>query len=579
MQPDGPYRFTEVMGVCQVGRAWWAVDGQDRLVTVAVLEPVVAEDPAWRRAFSGMADALAAPGGAGGPYLAADFTAPAPWVAYPADGPGADRLFLALGHEIHSDQPAEESTVAMLQVPTTPQSQPAPWAVQGDPTQVSAPPQPVSTPPVSSPPHPVSTPPVSAPPHPVSTPPHQMSGPPVSPAYPQPVSVPPDDPLTSTARRIQPSPPPRRRTGLWLGIVALVLVVLAAAGGVAVWVGSDDGEGAPPPYTLEERAVAVASPSLVYVEVVFTGYLRDKQTGTPLRAAPITFNRRCSGFVVSPAGHVLTNGFCVRPTGDTPRQNALYALGRILIQEKKLEPGKLDEYVARQLRTTVLTGIDSAKEPAVRLFGQLNVARGNLTEGPAIPGEIVRTWDPQAGNVALVKLAQEGLPVAELNTSADLSEGTALLSVGYATGEKDPLTAAYTVASKRVTVTGAGSLGPVAVTRVNDDVGIHSRGGPVLDTNGRVVGILDNDETLPDKANRLVVPASTLDAMLGEAGVTDGLGDTDRLYRSGLDDYFAGRYAEAISRLDTVAARSPANLVARTYRQNAADRLKIEGSD
>ncbi|MEV0806627.1 hypothetical protein [Micromonospora sp. NPDC050200] len=253
MQPDVPYRFTEVMGVCQVGRAWWAVDGQDRLVTVAVLEPVVADDPAWRRAFADMADALAAPGGGGGPYLAADFEAPAPWVAYAADGgPGADRLFLALGHEIHSEEPGEDSTVAMLQVPPAQQSQPAPWAVQGDPTQVSAPPQPVSTPPVSAPPH--QAPPVSAPPQPVSTPPHQVSGPPVSPAYPQPTSGPPYDPFASTDRRIQPSAPRRRRTGLCIGIAVLVLVMIAGAGGAFVWA-SSDGPGKP-------KTAASTSPAL-----------------------------------------------------------------------------------------------------------------------------------------------------------------------------------------------------------------------------------------------------------------------------------------------------------------------------
>ncbi|MGK5442025.1 hypothetical protein ACSNN7_09395 [Micromonospora sp. URMC 105] len=266
MQPDGPYRFTEMMGVCQVGKAWWAVDGQDRLVTVAVLEPVVADDPAWRQAFSGMADALAAPGGGGGPYLAADFTAPAPWVAYPADGPGADRLFLALGHEIHSEEAGEDSTVAMLQVPTQ-QSQPAPWAVQGDPTQVSAPPQPVSTPPVSTPPHQVSSPPVSAqpvsvapqpvstpphqvstPPHQISTPPHQISAPPVSPAYQQQPSVPQHDPFDSSGgRRIAPvRPEPKRRD--WISVaVALVLTLVAGTAGFFLGRGSDERTATPSP--------------------------------------------------------------------------------------------------------------------------------------------------------------------------------------------------------------------------------------------------------------------------------------------------------------------------------------------
>ena len=180
------------------------------------------------------------------------------------------------------------------------------------------------------------------------------------------------------------------------------------------------------------------------------------------------------------------------------------------------------------------------------------------------------------GNVALVKLAQDNLPVAELDTSAEVPQGTALLSIGYGTSDKDPLTAAYTAESKRVTVTGSGSLGTLSVFRVNDDVGIHSRGGLAVDTNGRVVGILDNDEELADKANRLVVPASTLDAMLTEAGVTDELGTVDKRYRRGLDDYFAGRYSAATTELEAVATDSPTNLLARTYRQNAIDRQKIE---
>ncbi|WP_406037131.1 hypothetical protein OG799_22045 [Micromonospora sp. NBC_00898] len=252
MQPEGPYRFTEVMGVCQVGKVWWAVDGQDRLVTVAVLDQVVAEDTAWRRAFSGMADTLGAPGGTGRSYLAADFAAPAPWVAYAADGgPGADHLFFALGQEIRSEQADGDSADAALS--PSEQSQPAPWALQGDPRQaqqvssppqqvpvpqqVSAPPQQVSSPPVSSPPvssPPVSVPPVSVPP--VSSPP--VSVPPVS-AYPYSVSAPPHDPFTSPARRIVPSEPRPRRTGRWLGIVALVLLMVVSAGGAFIWARSD----------------------------------------------------------------------------------------------------------------------------------------------------------------------------------------------------------------------------------------------------------------------------------------------------------------------------------------------------
>ncbi|MCW3840042.1 trypsin-like peptidase domain-containing protein [Micromonospora yasonensis] len=567
MQPVGPYRFTEALGVCQVGTAWWAVDGHDRLVTVAVLDGAAATDQPWREAFANAANAMAlTPGGQR--YVNADFAAAKPWVAYPSEeGMGASRLFQTLGMDL---QPAESE--ADVLVPET--------------GSVAGPPEPVSGVPTSGTPSPISGAPLpwamhAAVPHQVSSPPQQVSPAPqqVSPGplsvY-QPVSGPPQDPFAGTARRITPSAPPQRRTGLWIGIVALILVVLTGAGGAFAWVRSSGTDSAPPPYSLDERAVAIASPALVYVEVQFTGYLRDKETETPLRATPVTFNRRCSGFVVGSAGHVLTNGLCVQPASDTARQNALYALGRTLIGEKKLASAQLDNYVATHLKGTVLTGLDAGKEPEVRVFGQFNVARGNITDGPAIPGEIVKTWAPEMGDVALVKLAQDHLPVAELNPSADVRQGTSLLMIGYGTSDRDPLTATFTVASKPVTVTGAGSQGPVPVYRVNDDVGIYSRGGLAVDTSGRVVGMLDNDQALPDKANRVIVPASTLTTLLNEAGVTAELGDTDKLYRRGLDAYFAGRYSDAKTQLQTVATHAPKNLVAQTYRQNAVDRQKIE---
>ncbi|MGC4894586.1 trypsin-like peptidase domain-containing protein [Micromonospora sp. DT31] len=562
------------MGVCQVGKVWWAIDGQDRLVTVAVLEGAAAADLPWREAFANAAGAMAlTPGGQR--YVNADFAAATPWAAYPyEEGMGGQRLFQNLGMDVHPAETEAETLIpeagpvadppqqisAMPVSGSTPTSgAPLPWAMHAPvgPQPVSAPPQPVSSVPQQ----------VSSVPQQVSSVPHQVSSPPVSTS--------PSDPFTSPQRRIAPSDPRLRRSGLLRALVTLAVLILAAAGGVVVFVGTSDNDPPPPPYTLEERATAIASPAVVYVEAVFTGYLRDKVTKAPLRAGPVTFNRRCTGFVVSSAGHVLTNNLCVRPAADTARQNALYALGQTLIAEKKLESGKLDEYVATNLRTTVLTGVDSQPEPQVRLFGQLNVSRGNRTDNPAVPGEIVKAWDAAAGNVALVKLADENLPVAELNTSAEIQPGASLLSFGYGTSEKDPRTATYTVGSKQVTVTAWGSQGPVSVFRVNDDVGSHSRGGPVVDTSGRVVGILDNDESSPTKENRVVVPASTLGALLAEAGVTAELGNRDKRYRSGLDAYFAGQYPVAIRQLRATVTDSPTNLVAETYRRNAADRQAI----
>ncbi|SCF30928.1 Trypsin-like peptidase domain-containing protein [Micromonospora chaiyaphumensis] len=634
MQPVGPYRFTEVMGVCQVGKAWWAVDGQDRLVTVAVLDPAAAQDPAWRQAFSGMAETLAAPGGSGRPYLSADFTAKAPWVAYIADGgPGAEHLFFALGQEIRSEQAAEDSTVAMLQVPTEQQSQPAPWALQGDPRQA----QPVSPPPQQTPPPaqqtpppvqqtppfapqvpaqpqqhampapPVSAPPqqVSAPPQQVSAPPQQVSAPPVSappqPAYPhtaQPVSAPPGDPFSSPVRRIQPSPPrPPRQTGLWTALAALLLVA-AVAGGVGAWGLSGDGSDRPAttptaassafpsaapvnpglkPWAQaalrspEERALATVGPSMVFVEVTFTGYVRNKQDNALLRKTPITFARRCSGFVVNSDGHVLTNTQCVRPTQDILLGNALGALANAMVAERTLPAKDVAAFTRTRMKTAAFTGTAPGTEPDAKLYGQLNVAKGDVTDSPAIPGAVVQSLALDAGNLALVKLDQGNLPAAELNPSATIAADTSLLILGYNTTDTSYRSATYTVASKAATVTGVDAQSPVQAFRINDDLGLYSRGGIAIDPSGRVVGVLDNDILRPDKANRLVVPVSTMAGLLSTAGVQNTLGDADKVYRSGLDAYFAGQNSTAADRFGEAAEASPANLLAQVYRQAAID--------
>ncbi|MGY0004092.1 trypsin-like peptidase domain-containing protein [Micromonospora sp. I033] len=640
MQPVGPYRFTEVMGVCQVGKAWWAVDGQDRLVTVAVLDPAVAQDPAWRQAFSGMAETLAAPGGSGRPYLSADFAAKAPWVAYIADGgPGAEHLFFALGQEIRSEQAAEDSTVAMLQVPTEQQSQPAPWALQADPRQaqpVSPPPQQTppptqQTPPmapqwsaptqqIAVPPQPVSAPPqqptvpqqvsappqqVSAPPEQISAPPQQVSAPPVSappqPAYPhtaQPVSAPPGDPFSSPVRRIQPSPPPPpRQTGLWAALAALLLVAVVA-GGVGTWGLSGDDSDRPTttptaassafpsaapvnpglkPWAQaalrspEERALATVGPSMVFVEVIFTGYVRNKQDNALLRKTPITFNRRCSGFVVNADGHVLTNTQCVRPTQDILLGNALGALANALVAERTLNTKDVAAFTKARMKTAAFTGNGPGTEPEAKLYGQLNVAKGDTTDSPAIPGAIVQSLALDAGNLALVKLDQGNLPAAELNPSATIAADTSLLILGYDTTDTSYRSATYSVSSKPATVTGVDAQSPVQAYRINDDLGLYSRGGIAIDPSGRVVGMLDNDILRPDKANRLVVPVSTMAGLLSTAGVQNTLGDTDQKYRSALDAYFAGQNSTAADRFGEVAEDSPTNLLAQVYRQAAID--------
>ncbi|SCG66962.1 hypothetical protein [Micromonospora halophytica] len=267
MQPGSPFQLLETLGSCQVGKVWSAVDAQGRALTVAILDEAVATDQQWRQSFASIATALRDHDGRPS-YLHADFTAPAPWVAYAAGGGAeAEQVFVVLGLDYRPT-----STPAQAQ-PTDPGTTEPPWAqlafteptqampiatsatspdagqypaevVQGGPAQD----RPTSGPgvPVSTPPSPTSVPPAS----PVSVPPSAPDG--SSPwVEPHPTSYP---ALRSTVRE-RP-----RRTGLWVGIAIAVVVALGAGAGIFVWRSAGDAPGSAGP---ESSAAASSSPEPV----------------------------------------------------------------------------------------------------------------------------------------------------------------------------------------------------------------------------------------------------------------------------------------------------------------------------
>ncbi|RZU73755.1 trypsin-like peptidase [Micromonospora kangleipakensis] len=585
MQPVGPYRFTEALGVCQVGTAWWAVDGQDRLVTVAMLEGAAAADPPWREAFANAANAMAqAPGGQR--YVNADLAAAHPWVAYPSEeGIGAQRLFQTLGMDLH---PLESRADVLIPATGT----------------VSAPSQPVAGAPLS----------VSGPPDPTLGPPHvpwamhaavvpQQQGPEAVPTSPAPAAKstdsPPADPFPAPVRRIEPSGTAGRGTGLWLTVTALVLGIVAAFGGVSAWAGGRGGTtpsaavpavfptdapaaaglrpwGQFTPSSPQERALAVAGPSLVFIEAVVTGYLRDRTTNALVRTSPTVFNRRCTGFVINPDGYVLTSSSCVKPSEEVARQVALDAVAQALVRERKLDAGAVPGYISANLAKTRFTGIDATAEPSIQLSVQFNNAKGNVIGDPAAPGELVKAQAADTGNVALVKLGRQNLPAAEFNPSATVTDAGSLLIAGFGTDDSGSRNATYTPRAKMAKIAGVGRRGSLSTWRIGDDLGRASHGGIAIDPAGRVIGMLDQDLTRPDRANRVVVPASAFTGVMGDAGVTGALGEPDRLYRSGLDAYFTGRYPTAVAQLGTVVEREPGNPLAQAYRENALNRQQME---
>jgi hypothetical protein len=106
------FTLTEALGSSPVGTVWSAIDPSGRSATVAVLDPAIAGDPPWRDAFASAATAV---GSSGSRLLSANFSASAPWAAFAADGgPGAERVFLALGVDYAPAGPGGTSSPPQL---------------------------------------------------------------------------------------------------------------------------------------------------------------------------------------------------------------------------------------------------------------------------------------------------------------------------------------------------------------------------------------------------------------------------------------------------------------------------------
>jgi hypothetical protein len=360
------------------------------------------------------------------------------------------------------------------------------------------------------------------------------------------------------------------------GVARLLMLLVLSASVVPAIAGLAPGRaGAVPPDVLDERALAIASPSLVYLETVNTGYIRDKQTNQPVLASPVTYNRRCSGFVVNPDGHVATTRICVSPPAETILQQVLYVAGFALIGEHQLDQAQLDSWVTDRMSTTVFTGVTDDSKPEAQLYGQLNVATGAITSSPAIHGTVVKVSEPN--NVALVKLDQGNLPAVALADDGTLATGTQVTALGFDTTDADPRVGTYTAAATPVQIVGSGKDDTATYYRLNQTLGTYVHGGMAIDATGHVVGMLNEDPTLPNNANRAIYPASVVTALLADAGVHNTLGASDKRFRSGLDAYFGGQYSTAISDLGQVAKAVPTNRIAPIYRQYATDRKTIEG--
>jgi hypothetical protein len=347
---------------------------------------------------------------------------------------------------------------------------------------------------------------------------------------------------------------------------AVVFAILTVAASTAV-------PGVPaqaaPSYTIEERAFAIAGPSLVYLETKATVYLRRKDTGELLDTSPSVISNRCSGFAVTSQGHAISSTACVKPPIDAIHRTAAQKYAAEEVGAHRVEAAQQASFAASIMEVTDLTGSTPGSPISEVIYGQLYGGTPKLAAEPAMEVTVAASLALDEGGVTLVKFPKS-IPVAELSTE-QVTPSSPVVIIGLSGGDRNEI---YVPKYAATRVVGTYGTKQPAQYQMDGDIGEASTGGIVADSGGRILGMIGPDQ---HKVNRVIIPQEHLRTVLSQAQAANSLSEMDSAYRAGLNAYFGGRYTEAISKLDTVLALNGSHPSAGAYRKLAQERLAVEG--
>ena len=320
------------------------------------------------------------------------------------------------------------------------------------------------------------------------------------------------------------------------------------------------------------KATATVAPAVMFVEVNWRGQLRDRSTGQVYADSDLALTIRCSGFGVSSDGYLITAGRCVDPA------DAMLVFAPALtdryVRSGRITEANRTQFLGNLFVNAAIEGATPDAPPVRQVFVQRDSAEPGRTTGEAFPAKVVEEQEAALGDLALLKVEKSNLPMVALNKGADPAVGTDVLAIGYPTAQpnEDSANQVTRTGSVSALVTEAGR----STVQTDAAVALGMEGGPLVNLNGEVVGMLSHP---PYGAGppTVAVSSTAIAAELQRHGVHNDLGKLDKDWRDGLDAYYAGHYSDAIAKFDAVLAVVPSHTQAQEYQQKAVTLRQAEG--
>ena len=314
----------------------------------------------------------------------------------------------------------------------------------------------------------------------------------------------------------------------------------------------------------QEEVAALTQSGIVYIAIEWQGYVQFRTSSGTKWSGLVKADFSCTGFVASSTGYIVTAGHCADPIEG--RKGLIEQFLYNEVQNGDITAATANSLDADAVQNWKVEG-DNNGSAIVRIVQVVQAgAASGVQVAQALTANVVDNRPLDQGDVTLLKVeAPSPMPSLTVATSVpDVGSNIAAMGFpGSVTGVVDPsLDPSYKAGRVSANQTFNGN----PFTQVDAAFSGGMSGGPVVNMQGQVIGIVSYSPTGETQSFNFAAGQETVSGLLTRNGVKTGLTDADQAYRDGLTLFYNKQYHEAAAKFDVVLGTEPSHALAQKYK-------------
>ena len=322
-----------------------------------------------------------------------------------------------------------------------------------------------------------------------------------------------------------------------------------------------------------ERAIALTNPSVVLIETRANVNVRinDLIYG---KVSSVRVNRGAgsgTGFIVNPTGTIVTASHVIDPEPVRMRAAATVAA----FAPNRAEARRIINPAARaaelaairraELRCLEAITCQFSIRPLVTVHTGFAIGRERGLS--SLPARILRRTGANNTDVAVIQVVEQSLPTVPLAQTAEtLTQGETVAALGYPETAVGGRESGLTEPRQRTgTVDIVSTQGATRQVELDADLENGMSGGPVVDANGEVIGLVSFvlRQGSGEGGTEVLRTVDDIRATLSDAGTEPARGAIDTAFSGGMDKFWKNWYTDSQPELRTTLDLQPGHIQAR----------------